>query len=89
MHALDKNLVKEFDLPEEVKKIIDTIPGFVWSARPDGSIVYLNQRGLEFTGMSLDELSNRDWRESGILHPDDVQNIFETWRTIVESGKPG
>ncbi|MGB8318859.1 MAG: sigma 54-interacting transcriptional regulator, partial [Ignavibacteriaceae bacterium] len=31
----------------------------------------------------------RDWRESGILHPDDVQNIFETWRTIVESGKPG
>jgi PAS domain S-box-containing protein len=32
---------------------IDTIPGLVWSALPDGRIDYLNQRWREYTGLSL------------------------------------
>ncbi|HEX4999592.1 MAG TPA: hypothetical protein VFY29_15295 [Terriglobia bacterium] len=32
---------------------IDAIPGFVWSAGPAGAIELLNQRGLDYTGLSL------------------------------------
>ncbi len=38
---------------DELRLVIDTIPGFVWSASPDGSIEFLNQRGLDYTGFSL------------------------------------
>ncbi len=31
---------------DHLRLVIDTIPGFVWSATPDGSIEFLNQRGL-------------------------------------------
>jgi hypothetical protein len=29
-------------LPPDLRQIIDTIPAFVWGARPDGSIEFLN-----------------------------------------------
>jgi PAS domain-containing protein len=35
--------------------VIDAIPGFVWSALPDGEVEFCNQRWLDYTGMSLDD----------------------------------
>jgi PAS domain-containing protein len=43
----------------ELQTIIDTIPTQVWSTRPDGSAEFLNQRWLDYTGLSADQA--RDW----------------------------
>jgi PAS domain-containing protein len=40
---------------EQLRVIIDTIPAFVWGAKPDGSIEFLNKRGLAYTGFSLEQ----------------------------------
>jgi len=41
--------------------VIDAIPGFVWSALPDGEVEFCNQRWLDYTGMSLDEARGEEW----------------------------
>src|SRR5882724_733915 len=71
-----------------LRLVIDTIPGFVWSARPDGSIEFLNQRGLDYTGLPLEQIRGWNWKDTN-LHPDDRQGLFETWSAIVASGQPG
>jgi PAS domain S-box-containing protein len=72
-----------------LRLVIDTIPAFVWSAGPDGNIEFLNQRGLEYTGFTMQQLRGWNWKDSNILHPDDFQGLFETWSAIVASGQPG
>jgi PAS domain S-box-containing protein len=85
-----KNPVEVFQRGgEHLRLVIDTIPAFVWSASPDGSIEFLNQRGLDYTGFSLEQLRKWNWKDSKILHPDDLQGLFATWSAIVASGQPG
>src|ERR1700722_5064009 len=85
-----KNSVEVFQRGgEHLRLVIDTIPAFVWSASPDGSIEFLNQRGLDYTGFSLEQLRKWGWKDSNILHPDDLQGLFATWSAIVASGQPG
>ena len=76
-------------LPPDLRQIIDTIPAFVWGASPDGSIEFLNQRGLAYTGFTLEEIRGWNWKDSNILHPDDMQGLFEAWGAIVASGQEG
>ena len=35
-----------------LRDVIETIPAYVWSALPDGSVDFINRRWLEFTGFS-------------------------------------
>lgn len=42
-------------LGDEFRPAIDTIPGLVWTSLPDGHVDYLNQRWIEFTGLTSDE----------------------------------
>ena len=74
---------------DHLRLVIDTLPVFVWSAGPDGSIAFLNQRGLDYTGFSLEQLRGWNWKDSDMLHPDDIQGLLETWGAIVASGQPG
>ncbi|OLD14858.1 MAG: hypothetical protein AUI85_12880 [Acidobacteriales bacterium 13_1_40CM_3_55_5] len=39
---------------DRLRLVIDTIPADVWSARPDGSGDFINQRWLESTGLSIE-----------------------------------
>ena len=49
--------------PEESgwRLILDTIPVLVTSARPDGSLDFINQRWLEFLGLSVDKVQDWGW----------------------------
>src|SRR2546426_44420 len=49
---------------DHLRPVIDTIPGFVWSARPDGAIEFLNQRGLDYTGFSLEQIRGWNWKDT-------------------------
>ena len=66
---------------------IDTIPGLVWSALPNGDIDYLNQRWLEYTGMSLEEARGWGWRAA--IHSEDLAGLESYWRSVLAAGTPG
>jgi PAS domain S-box-containing protein len=72
---------------DQFRLAIDTIPGLVWTARPDGHIDFLNQRWLEYTGLTLEAASGWGWQAA--VCPDDLPGLLDYWRAVVESGAPG
>lgn len=50
------------------RMLIDAIPQQIWSAPPDGTVDYCNQRWRSETGLTLEELHGDGWQR--ILHPD-------------------
>ena len=83
LRDLYANLQKSED---RLRLAIDTIPALVWSARPDGSVDFVNQRWEEYTGLSLEEGLGWKWGET--VHPDDIERFVREWRTTVGSGEP-
>jgi PAS domain S-box-containing protein len=55
--------------------VIDTIPGLVWSALPDGFMEYLNQRWIDYIGLTLEEASGWGWQTA--IHPDDLPALLD------------
>jgi len=66
---------------------VDALPALVWSARPDGSAEFFNQRYLEFVGLTAEEVSGWGWTRA--VHPDDLAGLAATWQDILASGAPG
>src|SRR5258708_4206608 len=69
-----------------LKTLIDTIPAMVATTLPDGSADYVNQRWLEYYGVSLEDL--KDWRWKIVVHPEDEPRVTEEWLSAVATGKP-
>ncbi len=70
----------------ELSLIIETIPGMVWCAAPDGELNYLNQRLLDYTGTSSDAWAQLGW--ANFLHPDDAEPTVHAWSHAVATGQP-
>lgn len=70
----------------DLRLVIDTIPAFIWSALPDGSLDFLDQRCLEFLGLSFDQA--RGWGWTRALHPEDRDQIIDQWRAVLAAGEP-
>ena len=66
---------------------IDTIPGLAWCSRPDGSNEFLNQRWLDYTGLTIEEARGSGWQVA--IHPDDLPQLLDVWQGLLASGKPG
>jgi PAS domain S-box-containing protein len=74
-------------MDNDLGEIVDALPGLVWTARPDGSVEFLNARWLEFTGIPIDQAVPEGWLSA--IHPEDVATFHRSWRAIRASGKPG
>src|SRR5205823_11096489 len=61
---------------EHLRLVIDTIPTMAWSVRPDGVVDFLNQRWLDYAGLSLEEYVNDP---TGPIHPEDMPRVMEKW----------
>jgi PAS domain S-box-containing protein len=69
-----------------IRQIIDTIPAHAWSALPDGTVDFVNQRFVDFSGRSLGELMGWGW--GAACHPDDLPGYLDLWRAAVAAGQP-
>src|SRR5215813_4083407 len=56
--------------------ITNVIPTFIHVLRPDGSVLYVNQAVLGYTGLTLEDVRKEDYRDR-VFHPDDVQRLRE------------
>ena len=71
---------------QDIRLVVDTIPTLAWSARPDGSAEFFNQRWLDYTGLSAKQALDSGWQVA--IHPDDLPRILETFREALNSVKP-
>lgn len=72
---------------DRLRATIDTVPGFVWRAAPDGGVEFLNQRWCDYTGISLTESLGTGWTSA--VHPDDAPTLGRYWRALLQAGEPG
>src|ERR1700719_1275736 len=72
---------------EYLRLTIDTIPTFAWCNRPDGSNEFLNQRWLDYTGLSIE--AARDWGWKVAIHPEDLPRLLDVWQKLLDSGESG
>src|ERR1700733_1937730 len=68
-----------------LNQIINTIPALAWSARPDGAAEFLNQRWLDFTGLSAEQARGSGW--GATIHPDDAKGLLDSWQMALETGQ--
>ncbi|HJQ23666.1 MAG TPA: PAS domain S-box protein [Blastocatellia bacterium] len=68
---------------DRVRLIINTIPVMTWSVRPDGVVDFLNQRWMEYAGLTLEQYVADP---TGPIHPQDRQIVLEKWRAQMARG---
>lgn len=66
---------------------VDSVPGLVWTSRPDGHIDFLNQRWREYTGLNLEAASGWGWQQAVL--PEDLAGLLTYWNSVLASGEPG
>jgi len=67
-----------------IRLIIDTIPTMVWTLQPDGAVDFVNQRWMDFTGLSLEEEIEDPTRP---VHPEDLPRVMEKWLVDLAAGE--
>src|SRR5438445_9490344 len=70
---------------DHLRLVINTIPTMAWSLVSDGGVDFVNQRWLEYTGVSLEEALEEANR---IVHPQDLPRVMEKWIVDMAAGEP-
>ncbi|MEA2174867.1 MAG: hypothetical protein QOD00_2459 [Blastocatellia bacterium] len=65
--------------------LAEAIPQQVWTARPDGTLDYVNQRVLDYFDRTEEQILGWGWQE--MVHPDDLQNCNERWTRSLKTGE--
>jgi len=66
------------------RTLAQAVPHIVWTARPNGTVDYFNQRWFEYTGLSVEQAAG-SWL--GILHADDSARCRTEWENAIGSGE--
>jgi PAS domain S-box-containing protein len=74
-------------IERELRDVINTIPAIVWSALPDGSRDFVNQRWQEFTGLPMEAAMG--WKWESTIHPSDIDRYRADTRAIIASREAG
>jgi PAS domain S-box-containing protein len=68
------------------RQTLESIPGMVFTTRPDGYCDYQSQQWVEYTGIPLIEHLGNGWNK--LLHPEDQPQAMAAWRNAVEGNAP-
>ena len=71
----------------KLRAFIDAVLAIAWSALPDGSLDFINQRFRDYTGLSSDQLTGWEWKS--VVHPDDIEKLGTWWQDVRQSQEAG
>ena len=69
---------------ERFRTLANTVPDIIWVANPDGTMTFLNDRGLRFCGIAREHNAGQ-WPELA-MHPDDRERCVEQWARALREG---
>jgi PAS domain S-box-containing protein len=64
--------------------MMNAIPALILRAHGDGSVDFINQRWLDYTGLEAGELLGWGWRS--VIHPEDLDRFVQERRTALAEG---
>ena len=68
------------------RHLAESMPMIVWTARPDGTIDYANQRLFEMTEANPEENPHTRWQH--FVHPEDLDGCLRRWQECVAKETP-
>jgi PAS domain S-box-containing protein len=71
---------------ERFRTLADSIPQLAWMADAEGAIFWFNQRWLEYTGVSAEQMKDGGWQR--VHHPDWVDGVSTRFQAALASGEP-
>src|SRR5216684_744392 len=69
---------------QNLRLVVDSIPGLVCTMNAAGEVQRLNRRVLEYFGKTTEELKN--WATSDVVHPDDRARVIAAFSRSIETG---
>jgi len=79
--ALEKIKTNE----ENLRLIVDSIPGQIAVMTAGGEVELVNRQVLEYFGKTTEELQN--WATNNSFHPDDILPTIDAWKRALETGQ--
>jgi PAS domain S-box-containing protein len=70
----------------ELRTLIEIMPAYVGTSFPDGTVDFLSQSWLDYSGQSREEVMGWGW--AGVVHPDDIGRVLANWQAGLASGEP-
>jgi PAS domain S-box-containing protein len=70
----------------ELRTLVEAIPAYVGTALPDGSVDFISQSWLDYTGFSREQGTGWGW--GGAIHPEDFDRVAANWRAALAAGAP-
>jgi PAS domain S-box-containing protein len=68
------------------RQTLESIPGMVFTTRPDGYCDYQSHQWVDYTGVPMNEHLGEGWNK--LLHPDDRERAIAAWRNAAEGRAP-
>lgn len=69
---------------DDIREIVDSIPGHVFTYTPSGETEFVNRPLLEYFGLALEDL--QAWRTTGGgIHPDDLERVAQEWQRNIHA----
>jgi PAS domain S-box-containing protein len=70
----------------ELRTIIEIMPAYVGTSLPDGTVDFLSESWLDYSGQTREEAMGWGW--AGVVHPDDIDRVLANWHAGLASGEP-
>jgi len=83
-HRVEERTRELRESEARLRVMADSIPHLVWVAGPDGSIVFVNRRAVDYLGLPGQEDLGWDWVP--LVHQDEALAFVQSWVACVESG---
>jgi PAS domain S-box-containing protein len=71
---------------KELRTLVEAIPAYVGTNLPDGSVDFISQSWLDYTGFSNEQGMGWGWGDT--VHPEDFDRVVANWRGAVAGGTP-
>ena len=68
------------------RALAQALPNQVWTARPDGMLDWFNQRILDYSGMTPQQLDGQGWGQ--IVHSADIGRVVAIWQAALAAQSP-
>jgi PAS domain S-box-containing protein len=71
---------------ERFRQVAEVLPQFIWITRVDGSLEYVNQHWINYSGLDL-AATNDPEKLAAAIHPDDRAELFSRWEKSLVTGE--
>ena len=70
---------------KELRTIIEIMPAFVGTSLPDGTVDFISQSWLDYSGFTHEKALGWGWADA--MHPEDVDRVTSAWKDALRTGQ--